>query len=270
VFLFALATSTSPAHGQSMPQLVAPPSAPVATQQPSPAPGPSETATISTMPITTSTLTQAATSTLTSTSTPAPTATSTAWPISAALPTPGQPATSESLPPQAAGQWTAYGFNVTAAVSMFPMLEELHKFQFDWELASASERPTPLVWADLPNGVFGEYDRTADMVKLSNVLLMTSVEARTAFLAHELTHLNDDLNGRLVDSSSTGCYESEVRAFQNEANFWNMVFGPNGKPKPDPIEARENTKMWAFLGNAHFTDLVVRTTPSYIHECGVG
>jgi hypothetical protein len=153
---------------------------------------------------------------------------------------------------------------------MFPMLEELHTLQFDWELSSASARPTPLVWANLPNGVFGEYDRKANLVKLSNVLLTSSVEARTAFLAHELSHLNDDLNGRLVDSSSSGCYESEVRAFQNEANFWSMVFGPNGKPNPDPIEARENTKMWAFLGNARYTDLVVRTSRSYIHECGVG
>jgi hypothetical protein len=153
---------------------------------------------------------------------------------------------------------------------MFPMLEELHTLQFDWQLDSASQRPTPLVWANLPSGVFGQYDRKANMVKLSNVLLTSSVEARTAFLAHELTHLNDDLNGRLLDSSSSGCYESEVRAFQNEVNFWSMVFGPSGKANPDPIEARENTKMRAFLGNAHFTDLVVRTTPSYIHECGVG
>jgi hypothetical protein len=153
---------------------------------------------------------------------------------------------------------------------MFPMLEELHILQFDWELASASQRPTPLVWANLPSGVFAQYDRRANMVKLSNILLTSSVESRTAFLAHELTHLNDDLNGRLLDSSSSGCYESEVRAFQNEANFWNMIYGPDGIPNPDPIEARENAKMRSFLGNPHFTDLVVRTTPSYIHECGVG
>ena len=125
--------------------------------------------------------------------------------------------------------------------------------------------------ADLPVGVFGQYDRAANVVRLSNALFDTGVEARTALLAHELTHLNDDLNGRLGPStqlSPSDCYATEVRAFQNEANVWQMIFGPEGKPNPDPIEARENVKMWAFVGNAYFTDLVVRTTPSYISQCG--
>jgi hypothetical protein len=47
-----------------------------------------------------------------------------------------------------------------------------------------------------------------------------------------------------------------------------MIFGSAGKPNPDPTEAREDVKMWAFVGNAYFTDLVVRTTPSYISQCG--
>jgi hypothetical protein len=180
-------------------------------------------------------------------------------------------ATTNVAPTTVPTQWTAYGFNITAPASIWPSLELLHLLHFDWELASASQRPTPIVLTDLPAGAFGEYDRTANVVQLSNMLLGTSLEARTAFLAHELTHLNDDLNGRLGDPgdlSANGCYATEVRAFQNEANFWQMVFGPQGKPGPDPIEARENIKMWAFVGNAYFTDLVVRTTPSYIRQCG--
>jgi hypothetical protein len=175
----------------------------------------------------------------------------------------GQP-----TPAQSAGDWTAYGFDVNAPASMWPMLELLHKLHFDWELASAGQRPTPIVWTDLPAGAFGQYDRSKNLISLSNVLQTSSVEARTAFLAHELTHLNDDLNGRFADPSSSACYESETRAFQNEANVWSMLFGPQGKVDPDPIEARENTKMWAFVGNPYFTDLVVRTTPSYIRQCG--
>jgi hypothetical protein len=178
-----------------------------------------------------------------------------------------QPTTRPTPVPDAA-HWTAYGFDVIAPASMWPMLVLLHTLHFDWELTSAAQRPTPLVWSDLPTGVFGQYDRSINVVRLSNVLLSSGVEARTAFLAHELTHLNDDLNGRLADGSSAGCYAAEVRAFENEANFWIMVFGPQGKQLPDPIEARENTRMWAFVGNPHFVDLVLQTTPSYIRQCG--
>jgi hypothetical protein len=64
------------------------------------------------------------------------------------------------------------------------------------------------------------------------------------------------------------CYEAEVRAFVNEANFWQMVNGPLGKTTQDAIELQENAKMFAFVGNSRFADLVVRTTGSYIKQCG--
>jgi hypothetical protein len=152
---------------------------------------------------------------------------------------------------------------------MWPMLELLHKLHFDWELASASQRPTPLVWASLPSGVYGQYVPTLNIVRVSWVLQGSSVEAGTAFLAHELTHLNDDLNGRLGNMTGSACYEAETRAFVNEANFWQMVFGPLGKTTEDPIESQENAKMFAFVGNSPYADLVVRTTASYVQQCGV-
>jgi len=99
------------------------------------------------------------------------------------------------------------------------------------------------------------------------VLQTTSLEARTAFLAHELTHLNDDLNGLLGDMTGRVCYEAETRAFVNEANLWSMLFGSQGKANADPIEAQENSKMWRSL-DSHFADLVVRTTGTYVRQCG--
>jgi hypothetical protein len=163
--------------------------------------------------------------------------------------------------------WTAYGFNVMAPSSMWPMLELLHKQKFDWELYSAQQRPTPLVWAALAPGVYGQYVPSQNVVKLSFVLQSSSVEVATAFLAHELTHLNDDLNGKLGDMRGDVCYQAETRAFVNEANFWQMVVGPYGKTTQDPIEAQENAKMHAFVGNSQFADLVLRTTASYIKQC---
>lgn len=165
--------------------------------------------------------------------------------------------------------WTAYGYNITAPATMWPMLELLHQQHFDWELASASQRPTPLEWTSLPAGVYGQYVPSRNIVRLSSVLQGSSVEAATAFLAHELTHLNDDLNGRLGDRSGSLCYEAETRAFVNEANFWQMVVGPLGKRTLDPIEAKENTKMFAFVGNSQYADLVVRTTAAYVTQCGI-
>jgi hypothetical protein len=164
--------------------------------------------------------------------------------------------------------WTAYGYNITAPSSMWPMLELLHKLHFDWELASAGQRPTALVWANLPSGIYGQYAPKQNVVRVSWVLQTESVELGTAFLAHELTHLTDDLNGKLGDMTGSLCYEAETRAFANEANFWQMVVGPQGKSAADPIETQENTKMFAFVGNSYFVDLVVRTTPSYIKQCG--
>ena len=47
-----------------------------------------------------------------------------------------------------------------------------------------------------------------------------------------------------------------------------MVNGPQGKVTTDVIEDAENQKMFAFVGNNRFADLVVRTTQSYIKQCG--
>jgi hypothetical protein len=164
--------------------------------------------------------------------------------------------------------WTAYGFNITAPSSMWPMLELLHKYHFDWELYSAQQRPTPLVWAPLPAGVYGQYVPAQNIVKVSWVLQSKSVEVATSFLAHELTHLTDDLNGKLGNMTGDVCYDAETRAFVNEANFWQMVVGPQGKTTTDPVESQENLKMFAFVGNSHFADLVLRTTASYEKQCG--
>jgi hypothetical protein len=166
------------------------------------------------------------------------------------------------------GVWTAYGFNIVAPASMWPMLELLHQQKFDWELYSAQQRPTPLVWASLPPGVYGQYVPSQNVVKVSWVLQTESTEVATAFLAHELTHLTDDLNGKLGDLSSDLCYAAETRAFVNEANFWQMTVGPRGKTTSDPIEMQENAKMFAFVGNSGFADLVLRTTASYVRQCG--
>jgi hypothetical protein len=108
-----------------------------------------------------------------------------------------------------------------------------------------------------------------NVVKLSWVLQGSSVELATAFLAHEFTHLTDDINGKLGDMTGDLCYDAETRAFVNEANFWQMVVGPLGKTTVDPLEDSENIKMFAFVGNSHFADLVIRTTASYVAQCGV-
>jgi hypothetical protein len=165
-------------------------------------------------------------------------------------------------------QWTAYGFHVTAPASMWPMLEILHAYHFDWELYSVQTRPTPLQWSPLPPGVYGQYVRSQNVVKLSSMLQSESPELGASFLAHELTHLNDDLNGRLGDATGDACYAAETRAFVNEANYWQMVWGPQGKPDPDTLEASENAKMFAFVGNSDYADLVLRTTASYVKQCG--
>jgi hypothetical protein len=164
--------------------------------------------------------------------------------------------------------WTAYGFNITAPSTMWPMLELLHQYKFDWELYSAQQRPTPIVWAALPKGVYGQYVPSQNIVKLSWVLQSESTELATSFLAHELTHLTDDLNGKLGNMTGDVCYAAETRAFVNEANFWEMVNGPQGRTTNDALEIEENSKMFAFVGNSGFADLVLRTTASYVSQCG--
>jgi|SRR5579859_526435 len=165
-------------------------------------------------------------------------------------------------------QWTDYGFHITAPQDVWPMLELLHQYHFDWELYSLEQRPTPVVWSPLASGVYGQYSPSLNVVKLSSMLQNESVELGTAFLAHELTHLTDDLNGKLANMDADECYAAETRAFVNEANFWQMVNGPSGKVTNDWLEQQENNKMFAFVGNSPFADLVLRTTPSYVKQCG--
>jgi hypothetical protein len=167
-----------------------------------------------------------------------------------------------------ADHWTAYGFNITAPSTMWPMLELLHQYKFDWELYSAEQKPTPIIWANLPPHVYGQYVPSLNVVRLSFVLQDESTELATSYLAHELTHLTDDLNGKLGNMTGDACYAAETRAFVNEANFWEMVNGPQGKTTTDPLEREENAKMFAFVGNSGFADLVLRTTQSYISQCG--
>src|SRR5205823_4129223 len=66
-----------------------------------------------------------------------------------------------------AEHWTNYGFDIVAPSSMWPMLELLHTQHFDWELASASRKPTPIVYQTLPAGVYGSYLRSGNVVRLS-------------------------------------------------------------------------------------------------------
>jgi len=92
---------------------------------------------------TTTTPAAAATPTATATATAGATAAATAAPLSTtAVASDG-------------GHWTAYGFNITAPSSVWPMLEMLHAYKFDWELYGAQARPMPIVWANLPPGVYG-------------------------------------------------------------------------------------------------------------------
>jgi hypothetical protein len=178
------------------------------------------------------------------------------------------PPTLDAVPTDPVQQWTNYGFHITAPASMLPMLELLHQYHFDWELYSIQARPTPLVWATLAPGAYGSYVPAQNVVKLSTVLQNESVDLGTAFLAHELTHLTDDLNGQLGNMSGDACYAAETRAFVNEANFWQMLWGPQGKRTSDWLEQQENNKMFSFVGHSDFADLVLRTTASYVKECG--
>src|SRR4051794_40930215 len=81
-----------------------------------------------------------------------------------------------AAPPSDGEHWTAYGFSIAAPSSMWPMLEMLHTYHFDWELYSAQQRPTPLVWAPLPPGVYGQYVPALNVVKVSSALQSESVE----------------------------------------------------------------------------------------------
>src|ERR1051326_6971407 len=137
----------------------------------------------------------------------------------AAATTPALDASAVSVQPQ----WTAYGFHISAPTDMWPMLELLHKYHFDWELYSVQQRPTPLAWSPLAPGVYGKYVPSQNMVELSSMLQNESTDLATAFLAHELTHLTDDLNDKLANVTGGAYYAAETRAFVNEANFWEIV-----------------------------------------------
>jgi hypothetical protein len=55
-------------------------------------------------------------------------------------------------------------------------------------------------------------------------------EVLAAVLAHELTHADDFINGRLALGRGDGCYDNERRAVVVEAAVWREVEPPGGPP----------------------------------------
>src|SRR6185369_2951736 len=72
----------------------------------------------------------------------------------------------------------------------------------------AVRRRTRIVWGDLPPDLAGEYDRSREVITISNSLRPESTAVLAAVLAHEIVHVNQQ-----PSASAADCLENEGHAF---------------------------------------------------------
>jgi hypothetical protein len=108
----------------------------------------------------------------------------------------------------------------------------------------APERPEIEAWA--------HFDRRSNDIWVHTSLTGADPRTVAVVLAHEATHAQDRLEGRIdadritTDAQARACYDTEVRAFSNELTIWSQLFGDEGKsPELHRVERQNNI----LLGN---------------------
>lgn len=95
----------------------------------------------------------------------------------------------------------------------------------------------------------------------------TDPKAQATVLVHEAAHLYDLLTGRLARDPE-GCVANEIRAFSEQANAWQTLYGPNGKSDPT---SELDTALNALLADWRHEPRVFRRSINrmYAAVCGV-
>jgi hypothetical protein len=121
-------------------------------------------------------------------------------------------------------------------------------------------------FAPLGQGIYARYNVAAQLIEIDPAWADADDETLAAVLAHEATHVQDDMSGYLATGGASACLESEVRAFRTAASFWLAQFGPAGKPAPgSDLEVQLNRIAALQASDPGGLERLVRQT--YVDQC---
>jgi hypothetical protein len=127
--------------------------------------------------------------------------------------------------------WIASG---RVAPELWPAFAVLADHGADTVLRLYEAQSVNVHYAVLPPGRDGrtviESGRDPTIV-LSASWATTDPKAQATILVHEATHMYDLLGGQLARDPE-GCVDNEIRAFSEQANAWQALYGPHGKSEP--------------------------------------
>lgn len=95
-------------------------------------------------------------------------------------------------------------------------------------VAVSDASPLGIAWAPLPRDVGAMYSARRNWIAVSTRWRGADRRSLATILAHELSHLNDTINQRLVGNEA-GCLETEESAFRIQAEVWREFHGPSGR-----------------------------------------
>ncbi len=112
------------------------------------------------------------------------------------------------------------------------------------------------------------YDISTRSITVNASTMDVDVRVLAAALAHEATHAWEHAQGlRLDPAEPARCFEAELRAFQNQAMFWQATHGPEGKLRADTREEEELNDLIRLLGQ-DLDFLKRRLVNLYGDQCG--
>jgi len=150
--------------------------------------------------------------------------------------------------------------------SLRPALEILKESARDLpEMRSLSEHGVAIGFAPLEDGVVAHFLSHQLAIEVNLRWRNSDPRALAAVLTHEATHVADYFAGTKGDSPQD-CFDSEQRAFFNEAVFWRNLFGQQGKQPPvDDLDRQLNFLVERIADPASFAE---QLTVLYKQQCG--
>lgn len=132
-------------------------------------------------------------------------------------------------------------------------------------LDSLARADVPIFPAPPVPGAWAFYDPRGRVIQVSDRLVGIDPRSAAVVIAHEATHAQDHLEGRLrlerhQPADEAACFASETRAFGIEQNLWRQLYGPLGRPIELHALDRDQNVLMEFVGEsaADLEDLIRR------------
>lgn len=159
------------------------------------------------------------------------------------------------------------GYNLLADGVFWPALQILDQLRHSWTLTALSSTGTRLEWGAMTSEAAGYYQPSRGMIVINSRWQQADPRALAAIIEHEAKHVADVLAGVDVTSPS-GCLQTEINAFREEAKTWAKLVGPRGKRDPrDELELSLNYKLALYQRNPEDIDALISENPGYRLQC---